>query len=183
MGRPKAFMEFAGGRRVVDCMMEALRAICQEVIVVTNAPERFAEFGARTVVDPVDYAGPLAALAEGLRAARTEWSLAVSCDLPLLRPRFIETLYSMREGDEAVVPRTREHGPHPLCALYRKGCLDAIRQALREGEKRMVSFYPRVMVRWVDEEELRRGEPDMRSLVNVNTPEELEWARRMAGGQ
>lgn len=181
MGTDKALAEIAPGVRVMDRMVETLQAVAGEVVAVTNDPGKLRGLPVRVVVDPVPFEGPLAALREGLRAARTEWSLAVSCDLPLLGAGFVRHLWSLRGDCDAVVPRT-ERGDHPLSALYRRTCLAAIEGALARGERRMVSFYPDVRVRRVEEGELRRVEPGLESLVNVNTPEELREVReRLAG--
>lgn len=177
MGTDKALAEVEPGVRVMDRMLQALGEVAEEVVAVTNDPAKFRGLPVRVAVDPVPFEGPLAGLREGLRASRTEWSLAVSCDLPLLRPPFIAHLWTLRGGQDAVVPRTRDHGPHPLCALYRQTCLPAVEEALARGERRMVSFYPSIRVRWADEAELRRVEPGLDSLVNVNTPDELQRAR------
>jgi molybdopterin-guanine dinucleotide biosynthesis protein A len=177
MGADKALAEVAPGMRVVDLMLRTLGEVAEEVVAVTNDPGKFQGLPVRIVVDPVPFEGPLAGLREGLRAARSEWSLAVSCDLPLLRREFVERLWELRGEADAVVPRTGEHGAHPLCALYRRSCLGAVEEALARGEKRMVSFFPAIGVRWAEEAELREVEPGLASLVNVNTPQELERVR------
>lgn len=181
MGADKGLAEVAPGVRVVDRMLQTLEEVAEEVVAVTNDPAKFEGLPVRVVVDPVPFEGPLAALREGLRASRTEWSLAVSCDLPLLGAGFVRHLWSLRGGVDAVVPRTADQGPHPLCALYHRGCLAAIGEALARGERRMIAFHPSVRVRWAEEAELRRAEPGLDSLVNVNTPEELREVRERLG--
>jgi GTP:adenosylcobinamide-phosphate guanylyltransferase len=44
----------------------------------------------------------------------------------------------------------------------------------------MISFFPKVRVRPVGEEELARYDPAGLSFFNVNTPEDLAAAERMA---
>ena len=55
-------------------------------------------------------------------------------------------------------------------------CLPAIEARLAEGQRRVISFMPDVRTRYVQEDELRRVDPDLRSFVNANTPEEWEAA-------
>jgi molybdopterin-guanine dinucleotide biosynthesis protein A len=45
---------------------------------------------------------------------------------------------------------------------------------------RVISFFPEVRVRWVDEAEIERYDPKHLSFFNVNTPADLEQARRLA---
>jgi molybdopterin-guanine dinucleotide biosynthesis protein A len=66
-------------------------------------------------------------------------------------------------------------------AVYRvAACRKAIRDALARDERRMISFLDRVRTRRVNEGELRRLDPELRSFFNVNTPEDLAAARRLA---
>ena len=58
--------------------------------------------------------------------------------------------------------------------------MEAIGAALARGDKRMISYLGEVRVREVSDAELRRIDPDLRSLSNINTPDDLEIARRVA---
>ena len=49
--------------------------------------------------------------------------------------------------------------------------------AIRAGERRIVSFFPHVRVRYVTPENVTPFDPDLRSFHNVNTPEEWEAVR------
>src|SRR5581483_6661289 len=69
----------------------------------------------------------------------------------------------------------------PMHAVYRRQpCLRAVEAALKRGERRMIAFHGDVRVRYVDEPELRRIDPELRAFFNVNTPADLEQARRLA---
>jgi molybdopterin-guanine dinucleotide biosynthesis protein A len=46
----------------------------------------------------------------------------------------------------------------------------------------MISFLDDIDTLRVDEAELRQIDPDIRSFFNINTPEDLEEARRIAAG-
>jgi molybdopterin-guanine dinucleotide biosynthesis protein A len=69
-------------------------------------------------------------------------------------------------------------------AVYRvASCSPAIRAALARGDRRMISFLDDVQTVQVDESELRRLDPDLRSFFNVNTPDDLDTARQIAAGR
>ncbi len=44
----------------------------------------------------------------------------------------------------------------------------------RNGERRAISFYPDVRIRYVEEDELRPLDPQLHSFINVNTAEEWQ---------
>lgn len=165
------------GRALVARVCDAVGSVCAETLVVTNRPEALAEAGlppeVRIAQDEVAYQGPLGGLVTAMRTAAREWVLAVAADMPHLEPGIVEALWSLTDGGDVVVPVT-ERGPEPLLALYRvPACLGPASEALATGRRRIVAFYPRVRVVEVPVDALRRADPELRSLVNVNTPLDL----------
>ena len=137
----------------------------------------------RCVADNFPDAGPLGGIEAGLAAARYPRALALAADMPFLNLALLRALVELaeREGWDAVVPRVAEE-PDPLHAVYSKECLPAIRAALAAGQRRMIAFLPAVRVRYVAAEELRRYDPDLRSLWNINTRQDLKRAAELRGG-
>jgi molybdopterin-guanine dinucleotide biosynthesis protein A len=81
---------------------------------------------------------------------------------------------------DVIMPRLGAES-EPFRALYSRACLGPIRAALEAGKMRVISFFPDVRMRFVDEPEIDRFDPTHRSFFNVNTPEDLEQARTLAG--
>ena len=105
--------------------------------------------------------------------------LAVATDMPFVDHRLVRQMIAACPGADAVVPRVRAKGyadpqPEPLHAVYGRSCLPSIEAALRAGRRRAVSFLEDVNVCYLDEDMLRRLDPELRSFRNVNTPD--EWA-------
>jgi molybdopterin-guanine dinucleotide biosynthesis protein A len=100
--------------------------------------------------------------------------------MPFLNSQLLVWLVELATEVDVVMPVV-EGQMGPLHAVYRgEACRPAIGRALKRGEKRMISYLGDVRVREVTETELRALDPDLRSFFNVNTPEDLEWARRLA---
>jgi molybdopterin-guanine dinucleotide biosynthesis protein A len=95
-----------------------------------------------------------------------------SCDIPFPSSPLIGHLSSLADGFDAVVPRTGDCF-EPLFAIYRKTCLEPMKRLLELENHRIYDFYPDLNVRYVDEEEIARIPGGVRSLVNINTPEEF----------
>jgi molybdopterin-guanine dinucleotide biosynthesis protein A len=57
--------------------------------------------------------------------------------------------------------------------VYRRECHDPIVQRLERGERRVISFFADVRLRPVPEAGWRVLDPEGRSLVNLNTPDDL----------
>ncbi|HEY8393934.1 MAG TPA: molybdenum cofactor guanylyltransferase [Thermaerobacter sp.] len=80
---------------------------------------------------------------------------------------------------DAVVPR---HGgrPEPLLAIYGRHLVPVVENLLARGggPLRLILEAPGVRVCWVEEPALRRFDPELRSLINVNTPQDYQRAVR-----
>lgn len=169
------------GRALVARVCDAVGSVCDHTMVVTNHPEKLAgadlPADVAIVVDEVPHQGPLGGLVSALKDARTEWVALVAADMPHLEPNILRALWDVREGVDAVVPATPK-GLEPLLALYRvEACVGPAREVLATGRRRVVAMFPHIKVAEVPIEALREVDPDLRSLVNVNTPADLLQVR------
>ncbi len=178
MGRNKALVSLAG-QPLVSRVVEALRPLTSHILLVANDPTPYRFLSLPIVPDEEPGQGPLMGLYSGLRAAPGDLVLAIAVDMPFLSPDILGLLLSLASDVDVVIPRA--HGRlHPLCAVYRRAtCLPAIQTTLQQGQRRLIAFHPLVKVRVVEEPLLRQISPDLRALMNVNTPEELARARAM----
>ncbi len=177
MGTEKPLVEL-GGLPLVDRVKESLRPVFPEIIIVTNRPDLYPEEDVLVVRDQVPYQGPLAGIYAGLDASTHELNLVIAADMPFVSLDVIRLLYDRTPDADVTVVRTVT-GIEPLLGFYDKRCLPVIRDRLEAGERKPISFYPDVPVRLVDESELRGLDPELDSLFNVNTKDDLAEAERM----
>ena len=195
LGRDKAAEPFAGEpllRRVIrraaagvsvnaDADASAVGEV--DVVVVAADAARAAALplapGTRTVVDAFPGCGPLGGIYTGLGAARTEWSLVVACDLPFLSPPLLRYLAGLRHGVDIVAPII-DGRPEPTHALYSRRCRPAIAARLQAGQLKTADLFDDVRVRYVDETEMRRFDPELLSFFNINRPADLARALQLA---
>jgi molybdopterin-guanine dinucleotide biosynthesis protein A len=107
-----------------------------------------------------------------LVAARTPWVLAVACDMPFIQPEAVRVLLEARgEAVDAVCFEVAGR-LEPLLAVYRTALAAGWGAALGEDPslRQLLSCY---RTRLLPEVALRAVDPTLRSLVNVNTPEDL----------
>lgn len=198
MGRDKAWVEL-GGKILIARVIDVLRLICDEIIVVANEPWRFEPLGVRVMPDEFPNTGSLGGLFSGLKAAQTELAIGVACDMPFLNPALLRFLISRSSGHDIVIPSVRDESEpvlggraarkdtakqkslHPLHAVYRKTCLTPMRDAIARGDLRMISFHESLRVRIVQQTEVVLLDPQFLSFWNVNTPDELARAERCLG--
>jgi molybdopterin-guanine dinucleotide biosynthesis protein A len=160
--------------------LDALGAVCDDVVVVTHLPEIGIALGARTLGDRVPEAGPLGGLESALRYARAlrrEGALVLGCDTPLVPPALLALLLDEagRRGPacRAVVPAAGPRGVQPLCAWYSVACLDAVESRLADGDRSLRGLLTAVGAQLVPPERMS-ALCDLRiAFRGANTPQEL----------
>lgn len=170
MGRPKALLPFEGGA-LIEAVYRRMAGLFRDVVVVADDHGPLDFLPCPKVPDLYRGRGSLAGIHAGLRAARTEHVFVAACDMPLLDGDLVRHLASLREGYDAVVPES-DAGPEPLCAVYGKGALAAVEEALGADRRRIADLLPRIRTRTVPREEVARFDPGYRSFRNINTPDE-----------
>lgn len=192
MGRPKAWLPFGDEvllQRVVRRLAEAAWPI-----VVVAAPGQEAPplpEGVLLVRDEVEGRGPLQGIAAGLEALAplADRAYVSSTDAPFVHPALVRRLADLQAGGYAVaVPRAGGHH-HPLSAVY--ACAARVEAAalLAAGRLRPFFLFERVPTLIADPDllladaRLAAADPELRSLRNLNTPEDYAAALEEAGLQ
>jgi molybdopterin-guanine dinucleotide biosynthesis protein A len=180
----KALLDL-GGSTIVARILQVLGPLVDEQVLLANDTALARMQHVKVIYDPQPHAGVLPALAAGLNAATGEVCLAVACDMPFISGRLFAHLLEVQEREAADVVIPRSSGfVEPMHAVYRREpVLKAIQAALERGEQRMISYFADVRVIEVSEDEWRHEDPLGLAFFNVNTPEDLEEARRIAAGQ
>ncbi len=191
MGRNKAFLPF-DERPLIEVVIERVALVCAEVLIVASDVTTYTGLGLPVVTDRFRGVGVLGGLHAGLEAASYDLALAVGCDMPFIQPDLLRAFTEWAVGFDVVVlrhraPESQASGKReqmfvePLHAAYRRACLPALEAMIRAGERRIVSFFPDVRVRYVTMDDIAPFDPDLRSFRNINTPE--EWRAAQAEGQ
>jgi molybdopterin-guanine dinucleotide biosynthesis protein A len=195
MGRDKAWQPIAG-RPMIQWVLDAVRAVTQHQFVVVRRRGRYGELDVPLVEDHFPGRGPLTGLHAGLKAAPTDLTLVVACDLPLVRPELLRLLIAHTGAAHAAVPyvaeklppptghfsSAREAGLQPLCATYRRACIGPLEKLLATGSVPSILLVSVIKARIIPPEEWRVMDPEGQSFFNVNQPEDLATAAGLLAG-
>ncbi len=180
MGNNKALINI-GINSLVEITINKIRPFFQEIILITNKAESYAHLKISMVPDIYKNCGPLGGIHAALKAASCEFVFVVACDMPFIEPKLVEhILKSANQNSDIVVPRIDEYS-EPLHALYRKGCLPVIEFCLKRGEYKSTSIWPYLRVKYVEREEISRFADYMKVFYNINTPVDLNKAKKILG--
>jgi molybdenum cofactor guanylyltransferase len=184
MGQSKAWLPF-GDELMLQRVVRLVGAAARPIVVVAAPGQELPALPADVAVvrDPVAGRGPLQGLAAGLGAVPDSIDLvyATATDVPFLEPRWIGRLVELSDGYDLVIPFVGGYH-HPLAAVYRrKSVLSVIERLLDEDRLRLLFLVEAVRARVIDESEMRSVDPDLRTLKNLNHPEDYHKALCDAG--
>jgi molybdenum cofactor guanylyltransferase len=177
MGRDKASLMLSE-QTLLQRVIATMQQIFPEVIISVRQPRP--EIDLPQVCDEqpnegMPGAGPLAGLVAGLSTVTTPWAFVVACDMPFVEPAVVELLGKFRSTYQAVVPVVQGH-PQPLAAFYANSCLAVMRESLTTQDKSLRGVLRMLDVCYVDQAGLQDADPQLRSFVDLDTPQDVEAA-------
>jgi molybdopterin-guanine dinucleotide biosynthesis protein A len=180
MGVNKALIEL-GGVRLIDRLVETLRAVFDPVAIVANHPDAYAHLEVPVWSDRIPGRGALGGIYTAVLASSSAHTFCIACDMPFPDPGVIAHIRDLAPGHDVVVPRTAD-GYHPLHAVYGKTCLPHLEDMMRANRLRIDRLFAEVRTRTIGEEELSSLGASVRCLTNINTPGDLKAAARLFDG-
>ncbi|CAN5815307.1 molybdenum cofactor guanylyltransferase [soil metagenome] len=185
MGRCKAWLPI-GSEPMLGRVVRLVGTVAGPIIVVAAEGQDLPLLPAGVLVvrDPVPEGGPLVGLTAGLDALPEGIELAyvTAVDCPLLVPRWVDRLVERIGPHDVAVPIV-EGRRYPLNALYRPGYILPVADSLlRQGVARPLDLVDSVRSVSLDAEVFGDIDPELRTLRNVNTPEEYRRALADATG-
>ncbi len=174
MGQDKALLPWRG-RTLIEYLVSQLKAISDDVLVITGAEIRYRELlDVPVFADAIKDVGPMGGLYTGLTHARYDYSLVAACDMPLLSRAVIDLLKEELDGSAwAIVPQIANYRI-PTLAIYHKKSLSVIEQLLAHGRTSPQELLDAIPTKIISEQKLRQLDPTLRSFFNLNTKEDWE---------
>jgi molybdopterin-guanine dinucleotide biosynthesis protein A len=178
-GEQKTLMKI-GGIRILDRIFDVMTAVFDDIILVTNTPEQYLEWDATIVTDLLPVKSSLTGIHTGLFYTRTDYAFFTAGDTPFLKKEMVAAVVDgISPGIDIVMPET-EFGREPLCAVYARSCLEPARTSIENGRFKIMRTFRKKNVKVISEKTARKADPRLLSFLNVNTPEDLQRAKRIA---
>lgn len=174
-GQEKYFFQYQG-KTFIERLIDTLRDIVDEIILVARDPEQCRRFdhlsGVRCITDVRQGIGPIGGLHAGALAAKGDLLFVSACDMPCIEANVVSYLFSIIGQYDAAIPSWDAELLEPLMAVYR-------RETLIGYLKSHESFSLRPMIRsintlYVPVDHLKEFDPQLRSFTNINKLEDLD---------
>lgn len=168
MGGVDKGLQPLAGRPMVAHVIERLAPQVDGIVI--NANQNLEAYGALGYPVAPDvtggYAGPLAGLQAGLRAATGELVATAPCDSPFLPADLVSRLAAALGDNDLAVAKTGTQA-HPVFALVRRGIADHLAAYLAGGGRKIDAWYASLKVVEV------AFDDEAEAFSNINTREEL----------
>lgn len=176
--REKALMAFNGKplityvikslEKVVDDIIISVRDKAQEELLTTVLP------GYTYVSDAYENTGPLSGILSSLTVCRYEFCFIAACDMPYINENVVELLFKKSENHDAAIVRREDGHLEPLHAVYKcKPMVFETKEAIKNGKTKILAPIHRMKVNYVEIEEIRKIDRDLKTFININTLEDL----------
>lgn len=183
MGFDKAELPF-GCETMFSRIVRILQTVASPMVAVASDGQQFSQIDENVAIVYDEYPdrGPLGGMMTGMihLKEKTEAAFIISCDVPLVTEQFLKFMYEQSKGCEIAVPKEGKR-LHPLSGVYRTSLLSRIRLLIEEDRLRPQFLIAQSQTKFVEIEEIRKIDPNLDSLRNINTPEEYLTALDSAG--
>lgn len=85
-------------------------------------------------------------------------------------------------SNDIIIPRYAKNYIEPLCAIYSKDCLSVMERNIETGILSIRRIFPYLKVRYIEEEEIKRVDPELISFFNINYKEDFVRAEELIKG-
>jgi len=181
MGQNKALMPFSG-KPLIQHVVERVKEIAGEIFIITNDRPAYEFLGYPLIPDKIPGYGVLGGLYTALGEAKLPYVASIACDMPFVSAQLIMLEYDqLIAGTADVVIPESANGLEPLHAVYRRDtCLPLVEEAIRQDERRLISWIHRANVLVISRVEVAKVVPDEQAFININTPADLAQAEALA---
>jgi molybdopterin-guanine dinucleotide biosynthesis protein A len=166
-----------GESYIMEAHITKLQLVFEEIIIVSNHPADYADFGCLVVKDEIKNFGPLGGIHSGLKHSSSHYNYLIACDMPFLNIQYVDYLKTCIETSlekiDAVITRLGEW-IEPFNAFYSKTLINKIEHQVTLKQKSIYAMLGLANVLYIEEKTAREFDPDWRMFTNINTLEDLD---------
>jgi len=180
-GRDKTVAEI-NNKTLTEILANKLCKISDDVMVISknNTKFSFSINNVRFLNDFTDNQSPLVGIITALQNAKNDKVFIVSADTPFLSLELVMFLYKFTDKYESVL--TEINGKkNTLCGFYHKKTLKTLLDFFNKHNYRLIDIYAHINTIFIsDVNEIKMYDSELLSFININTPEDYEYAKKIA---
>jgi molybdopterin-guanine dinucleotide biosynthesis protein A len=167
--------EKVGNKTLLEKVISRIDSLSKDFTKFADNPK------VKTVSDIFPGRGSLGGIYTGLVKSESFYNLVIAADMPFLSRDLLTYMTEVADGFDFVIPKIGSFF-EPLHSIYSKNCISPIGTMINNNRRIIIELFDFVKVRYVEEVEINRFDPEHLSFFNINTIEDLELARKIADG-
>ena len=179
-GSDKALYELQN-KIMIRHVAEKLDEITERIVAVAKDEAQGEAIMAQTpqideiTYDPIKNYGPVAGIFAGLRTLKKGKAVITGCDMPYMKKNVIKHLFEENNGYDAAVPRhSNGHIEFLPTSISVSPGREATKQALKEGDKRILNVLERIQVKYIPIENIKEIDSQLKTFKDINEIEDIE---------
>jgi len=181
MGHVKKAFLTINGQTILDRLIRVYCPLFAAILIAARDKKDYQTYDYPVAEDRFEARSSLTGIHAGLSSMRAAHGFMAACDGPFLQPGLVRALLDQADpGYDVIIPLKEDGYVEPLCAIYSKRCIPHIEAQLRQENFRIIGFFDQVRVKKVPVDQLQSGDPHHVSFFNVNSPDDLRQAERLA---
>lgn len=178
-------LEKVGSSSLLEQVISRIDSLSKDIIIVTAEERTFPQFKGhpkiKVISDIYPGRGSLGGIYTGLVTSKTNHNIVVAADMPFLNQGLLRYMLEVSDGFDFILPRMNTFF-EPLHAIYSRYCIEPIESLIKRERKVIIELFDYVKVKFIETEEIDKFDPEHLSFFNINTKDDLELAKRIAGG-
>lgn len=173
-GSNKAFASWKGQGLLIEKVLNNLKQVFSyNLIIVKKTDEYFYmnEDCTGIVEDIFCDFHSLGGIYSGLKNIPTDYAFICGCDMPFIKTEIINMLLQNYRDYYAVIPYY-QNTAHPLCGIYSKKCISAIKGMIDKNRFKINDLFNIVDTHFLKEEEIKTYDPEGLSFFDIDTMED-----------
>lgn len=168
------------GLTITDYIIQVLRPLFKNIIVVTNKPGLYKDKDITITKDCYKGYGPLGGIHAGLLESKSLYNYFIACDMPYINVGYIK--YMMKKiadnnyETDAIITKF-EDWIEPFNAFYSRRLIPIIEESIISGNRKIGKFLENSNVLYIEEKLARGFSPDWDMFTNLNTETDLKSIR------
>ena len=172
---------------LINHVVKKVESLVNEILIVTNSKKKIDLYSKELIGVKVDFyldiydgIGPLGGALTGLKHSKGNYSLIVPFDTPFLSKKVLSLLFDLCKQRSAVIPKWPNGLIEPLHSVYNtKEAFIASLDSVNKNEKKVRSIIQKLQnVFYISTEILQSFDPKLLTFFNINTPSDLEVAKK-----
>lgn len=180
MGRDKRNLMISG-KSLLNHVLHVVESVFSEVIIVVAGMSSVVQrLNHQVVTDLIPDKGAAGGLLTGLTHSSNPQVFAVACDMPFLNPSVIKKVCNLSLSTDVTMVKL-SHGFQPMHSVYSKRCLPILQRMIHSNQLRVQDLLSEraLVTKILEQDTVQDIDPQFHSFLNVNTPADLEIAKKL----